>query len=544
MKKILFTIVMAVTFTACADRDDNSVSPDTSQQSEELADYTIIYYGHGGGNLDMLLIQNIMDFSFAEEEAYKNVNICVQYKFSTLKGMEDLYEDLAEQIDPNDPEMVRDLEAFKTYYPFASKTMRFVVNRMEGTVSDEEIDDDEDEAPTMVNMDSFYGKDNADIANPDSLTNFINWAAKVKPAKKYILVLSDHGGGYCPDDDIPQVTAQSRGVIYDDGNDTHFNVKSLAQAISAAKVRPAAVYLDACLMNSAEYLFELAPLTDYYVGSTFLVPGLGGDYISLINALSQNPNDLEKALSTFAKATVDGWEQGTAEGELEDDDDDAFKKIYRSVLKKDLDDGDEDEEHELFDMSVIRTAELDAVGTGLRTFTDKLVDAYQSGDEQVKLKIDYCTENTYKVCEDLPYYDLIYYMESLCLTIPDVFNQSFVSSFAAAYDKIIVYQQSCQWLEENETAVDLSVLLGCNGHYSVFDYMGKAVFYSDGKLEYLITGMDPVIATWDSTLDATYGQLRFEQLTGWSRWLKVNQQEPNEECFTGFLSSIFEIDLE
>ena len=85
MKKILFAIVMAVTFTACADRDDNPVIPDNPQQPEELADYTIIYYGHGGGNLDVLLMQNIMDFSFAEEEAYKNVNICVQYKFSTLK---------------------------------------------------------------------------------------------------------------------------------------------------------------------------------------------------------------------------------------------------------------------------------------------------------------------------------------------------------------------------------------------------------------------------------------------------------------------------
>jgi len=29
------------------------------------------------------------------------------------------------------------------------------------------------------------------------------------------------------------------------------------------------------------------------------------------------------------------------------------------------------------------------------------------------------------------------------------------------------------------------------------------------------------------TLDATYGQLRFDQITGWSRWLKLNQQEPN-----------------
>ena len=117
MKKIIFAIIAAVTFTACADRNDNPVTPDTPQQPEELADYTIIYYGHGGGNR--------------------------------------------------------------------------------------------------------------------------------------------------PDDDLPQAAAaRTRGVVYDDAHNTHFTVKSLAQAISAAKVRPAAVYLDACLMNAAEYRFELAPHTD------------------------------------------------------------------------------------------------------------------------------------------------------------------------------------------------------------------------------------------------------------------------------------------
>ena len=201
----------------------------------------------------------------------------------------------------------------------------------------------------------------------------------------YTIIYYGHGGGNRPDDDLPQAAAaRTRGVVYDDAHNTHFTVKSLAQAISAAKVRPAAVYLDACLMNSAEYLFELAPHTDYYVASTFLVPGLGGDYISLINALSQNPDDLEKALSTFAKATVSKWEQEEGEGDKE--------------------------RPELFDMSVIRTADLNALG-------------------------------------------------------------------------------------------------------------------------------------WGSTLDATYGQLRFDQLTGWSRWLKVNQQKPNEECHTGFLSSMFDIEV-
>lgn len=45
-------ICCASVFTSCtSDNDDNPViNPDEPQQP--LADYTIIYYGHGGGNLD------------------------------------------------------------------------------------------------------------------------------------------------------------------------------------------------------------------------------------------------------------------------------------------------------------------------------------------------------------------------------------------------------------------------------------------------------------------------------------------------------------
>ena len=70
----------------------------------------------------------------------------------------------------------------------------------------------------------------------------------------------------------------------------------------------------------------------------------------------------------------------------------------------------------------------------------------------------------------------------------------------------------------------------------------KYIFYSDGMRAYF-SSMYPIADNWGSTLDATYGQLRFDQLTGWSRWLNVNQQKPNEECHTGFLSSMFDIEV-
>ena len=93
---------------------------------------------------------------------------------------------------------------------------------------------------------NLIGPDNADISRADSLTNFINWAAKTCPARKYILIMSDHGGGYLPHAELPSADAaaarQTRGVIYDNGhNGAHFTAKTLAQAISQASVRPSVV---------------------------------------------------------------------------------------------------------------------------------------------------------------------------------------------------------------------------------------------------------------------------------------------------------------
>lgn len=502
-----------IALSACSSDDNPAVKPGGDEQ--QLADYTIMWYGHGGGNLDMSLMGNIMDFYFADEESYKNVNICAQYKFSSLENMQELYKQYVEMlgmyVEPGTPEYdeaLSELDAFKMYYPYAAKTARFVVDREEAFLSTDE------ETKGEPNTAAFFGPDNADITCADSLTNFINWAASVKPAKNYILVVSDHGGSYMPHDDASADAPRgTRGVMYDDGNASrHFTVKSLAGAISAAKVRPACVYLDACLMNTVEYLFELAPTTDYIVSSTFVVPGEGGKYSALIDALSQNPDNLEKALTIFTKATVGGWDENAEENE--------------------------DKEPVYHDMTVTRTADLDAFGAEMKKFTDKLITAYQSGDADVKAKIDGCTASAYKVNAQSPSYDVIDYLAGLCQRLPEVFGSPFDHPMGKAFDRALVYQQSSKWLEENQHTVDCSVMLGCQGHYIlVYDYGIATIpqfFNADGTTEVVVNDTRITSKPWNSTLDQTYGQLRFDQITGWSRWLKLNEQEPNQKCYSGY----------
>lgn len=518
---LLLALPMLLALASCSDNDDNPAVPD--EPEPQLADYTIIYYGHGGGNLDMGLLENIMQMYMADEESYKNVSICTQYKYSSLESMQELYDQysalLGQYFEPGTPgyeEAQKELGIFKAFYPYAGKTARFVVDPGKAFI----WGGDDGDAPTEPDMSAFIGPDNADITRTDSLTNFINWAAQACPARKYILVLSDHGGGYLPNDELPEgaaAQARTRGVVYDDGHkNSHFTAKTLAQAISQASVRPSVVYLDACLMNTAEYQFELAPTTDYLVLSTFVVPGEGGNYTELVDALSANPDNLEAALTRFAKATVEGWDKSASERA----------------------DG-EDDEPVYHDMSVYRTADLDALGAEIKTFTDRLVDAYQNGGDEVRAKIDKVTANAFRINEQQPEYDLIDYAVSLTLALPDVFGSALNSPLGEAFDRSIVYQQSSHWLMENAHAVDLSVLLGCQGHYTMLYDMGGQMplpfsFYADGTTAVPFGDTTVPGKPWGSTLDETYGQLRFDRLTGWSRWLHLNSQEPNQECYTGY----------
>ena len=161
---ILCCAMTTSVFTACSsDNDDNP----TPNPTEDLVDYTVIFYGQGGANLDAGIMGNINQFFLADASSFKKVNVVGQFKFSTAENlMTIMSEDYATKL------------GSKTYR-FAGKSK---VENEEAWMDDANI----------------YGADNCDCTNPDSLTNFINWAAKTCPAKNYVLILSDHGGGYMP----------------------------------------------------------------------------------------------------------------------------------------------------------------------------------------------------------------------------------------------------------------------------------------------------------------------------------------------------------
>lgn len=499
----MFAAVMACgltsAMTACSSDDDqNTPTPDQEDSQLTKADYTIMYYSQGGGDLDMSIITNMNQFYSALKAVDANkVQVALQYKASKREAFYKLYLKAAE---------VTETEAATFANSMGSSTFRMLASSTYNDFFSHLV---------ALQTKAFLGSanSNADITTPDSLANFIKWAAKAAPADKYILILSSHGGGYTTYDDyFQQSPAATRGIIYDDGyeNKHHFGVSDITSAIEKSGVHLTAIYLDACMMNNLEYQFELQPMTDYLVLSSFNVPGYGGQYDALVKQLATTSN-FETAIKEYVKYTVNFWDTN---------------KITYS------------------DMTATRTSALPAFGAKMKEFADKLVDAYRNGGTEVKTAIDAATKGAFKVENTFPLYDVYDYYHAVAAAAPTYFSAAFVKELDDALNAAIVSQSCSAYLSSNGYKVEATVTLGAQNHYSLYNWQrdanGAWILPANGIYRYESNGtlkvIDPTSGetvqtlTWPSDFDHSYKMTRFDKTTGWSRWLEMNEQEPNERC--------------
>lgn len=133
------------------------------------------------------------------------------------------------------------------------------------------------------------------MTQPETLTEFIDFAYENYQSNYYDLILWDHGGG----------------PIYGYGRDentiskTPLSMKGLTEAISSSKLakqqKLEIIGFDACLMGSIEVAKFLEPLADYMVASEETEPGYGWGY----NFLSHTNRGVDSA--TVAKHIVDSF---------------------------------------------------------------------------------------------------------------------------------------------------------------------------------------------------------------------------------------------
>ena len=130
--------------------------------------------------------------------------------------------------------------------------------------------------------------DNANMGEPQTLTDFITWGKEYFPAGEAMLILWDHGygpvGGVCLDENY--------------GFDS-LSINELSDALKNAGLEKKLniIGFDACLMASLETAISVGDYADYMIASEETEPTGGWDYKALAEAYSEGRSSLETCKS-------------------------------------------------------------------------------------------------------------------------------------------------------------------------------------------------------------------------------------------------------
>ncbi|MFN7963483.1 MAG: clostripain-related cysteine peptidase [Thermoanaerobaculia bacterium] len=168
-----------------------------------------------------------------------------------------------------------------------------------------------------------------DSGSPEVLVDFVRWAHKAYPAKRYALVLWNHGGGWEPAEieriarasrspgfsvreaplraasklrraffrhtleRILATSADERAILSDDGSghslDTVELGKALEEIVGLLGQPIDLLGMDACLMANLEVAFQAAPYAKVLVASEETEPADGWPYGTVLDLLAEDP---------------------------------------------------------------------------------------------------------------------------------------------------------------------------------------------------------------------------------------------------------------
>lgn len=136
-----------------------------------------------------------------------------------------------------------------------------------------------------------------DMGNPKTFAEFLAWGVQNYPAKKYAVIVWNHGNGW-------------QGVSYDDNPVSHLTMPELRMGLESMngliaqqrgmRSRGPQIELlnfDACIMSTLEVAYELRDTAKYLVGSQFNEPGEGENYTAFLTPLVAKPTMAGRELS-------------------------------------------------------------------------------------------------------------------------------------------------------------------------------------------------------------------------------------------------------
>jgi hypothetical protein len=149
--------------------------------------------------------------------------------------------------------------------------------------------------PTQIESTLISQHNGVDMGDKARLSEFIQWGVTTFPARRYCLVLWNHGAGWRSVKSVKKVT---RGLSYDDVTGNHIDTIDIPGAMSHPSGRMwDLLVVDCSLMQMAEVVYELRNKAEYIVGSQESPPGEGLPYDAFARSLVRTPTVQTKDLA-------------------------------------------------------------------------------------------------------------------------------------------------------------------------------------------------------------------------------------------------------
>lgn len=151
--------------------------------------------------------------------------------------------------------------------------------------------------PVLINSPLKIDLGELNMGDPQTLVDFAHWAAINYPAKKYLLVIWNHGGGF----KSPAYT--TKDIAWDDTNGgDKITMPELEDALSMISAQIGKnidiVGMDACFMAMTEVAYQIKDYADILVTSEESEPEGGWPYDTILSQLTSNPSLTSTQLAT------------------------------------------------------------------------------------------------------------------------------------------------------------------------------------------------------------------------------------------------------
>ncbi|HBA60752.1 MAG TPA: hypothetical protein DCZ92_08025 [Elusimicrobia bacterium] len=146
-----------------------------------------------------------------------------------------------------------------------------------------------DQDTNLINSPVLMQRAKYDMGDWKELAAFINWAKRAYPARRYALVLWDHGNGWMPVDPVNAHDFDNiKGFSLDDETGHEFSTIQIGAALKASG-GVNFLMLDGCNMQMASVAYELKDYAEALTASEEFEPGVLVRYAQFLGMLNAKP---------------------------------------------------------------------------------------------------------------------------------------------------------------------------------------------------------------------------------------------------------------